>query len=553
MSEPGVSVGSAVAPKSNRYAVLIAGGGPSGLALAIELGWRGVSCIVVEQSDGTVGFPTTNLVNTRTSEHLRRWGIIDQVKHAGFPTDFPRNYIFVTRVFGYELARFEHPSNGDPQSRSPYSPQGRIWCPKLFFDPVLQQHAKSFRSVQVRFNTRLESFHQDANRVVAEVFDSANNRREQITADYLVACDGGGSTIRPQLGIRMEGNFVEGQNVAILFRSPLLLSNNHGKAVMYQVSNQKVLGAVAAVDGRELWRVNLRGIRPDQLPSLDGAQLIRDSLGSDVSFEILSVQPWDAHRVVAQRYSEGRVFLAGDAAHLLWPAGGFGMNTGVGDSVDLGWKLAATLQGWGGLRLLDSYEPERRPIGIRNVNEAGDMRADSDTQIPTSPLLEEDSEEGNRLREKAREAILRTRAKEFQHDSAGIELGYCYDDSPICIPDGTPPPPADHAIYVPTTWPGARAPHVWLRDGRSTLDLFSRGFTLLLVLCSKTTDAAALTSAAERVGLPLEVVTLDEPKVREVYERPLVLVRPDGHVAWRGGSVPANAADIIDQVRGAHP
>ena len=155
-------------------------------------------------------------------------------------------------------------------------------------------------------------------------------------------------------------------------------------------------------------------------------------------------------------------------------------------SVDLGWKLAATLQGWGGPRLLDSYEPERRPIGIRNVNEAGDMRADSDTQIPTSPLLEEDSEEGNRLREKAREAILRARAKEFQHDSAGIELGYCYDDSPICIPDGTPPPPADHAIYVPTTWAGARAPHVWLRDGRSTLDLFSRGFTLLLVLCSKT-------------------------------------------------------------------
>ena len=550
MSEAGVSVGSAEGSK--RCPVLIAGGGPTGLALASELGWRGVSCILVEQSDGSVGFPTTNLVNTRTSEHLRRWGLIGQIRLAGFPPDYPRNYIFVTRVFGRELARFEHPANGDPQARSPYSPEGRIWCPKLFFDPVLQRHAKSFRPVQVRFNTRLESFHHNSSKVVAEVFDAANNRREQIAADYLVACDGGGSTIRRQLGIRMEGNFVEGQNVAILFRSPLLLRNSHGKAVMYQVVNQKVLGAVAAVDGRELWRVNLRGIRPDQLPSLDGAQLVRDSLGPAVSFEILSVQPWDAHRVVAERYREERVFLAGDAAHLLWPAGGFGMNTGVGDSVDLGWKLAATLQGWGGPWLLDSYESERRPIGIRNVNEAGDMRADSDTQIPTSPLLEEDSEEGNRLREKAREAILRTRAKEFQYDSAGIELGYCYDDSPICVPDGTPPPPADHAIYVPTTWPGARAPHVWLRDGRSTLDLFGRGFTLL-VLASKITDIAAFASAAEKVGLPLEVVTLDEPKVREVFERPLVLVRPDGHVAWRGGSVPANAADIIDQVRGAHP
>jgi len=533
-----------------RCPVLIAGGGPTGLALASELGWRGISCIVVEQTDGTVGFPTTNLVNTRTSEHLRRWGIIDQIRNAGFPTDFPRNYIFVTRVFGYELARFEHPSNGDPQFRSPYSPEGRIWCPKLFFDPVLQQHANSFHSVQVRFNTRIESLNQDANRVVAEVVDIAHNRREQITADYLAACDGGGSTIRRQLGIRMEGNFVEGQNVAILFRSPLLLSNHHGKAVMYQVSNQKVLGAVAAVDGRELWRVNLRGIRPDQLPSLDVPQLIRDSLGSDVPFEILSVQAWDAHRVVAQDYSKGRVFLAGDAAHLLWPAGGFGMNTGVGDSVDLGWKLAATIQGWGGPRLLDSYEPERRPIGIRNVNEAGDMRADFDTQIPTSPLLDEDSEEGNRLREKACEAILRTRAKEFQHDSAGVELGYRYENSPICVADGTPPPPDDHATYTPTTWPGARAPHVWLQDGRSTLDLFGHRF-VLLVLSSKIIGISAFTSAAEAVGLPLQVVALDEPRARDTYERPLVLVRPDGHVAWRGDSVPHDVVDIIDQVRGA--
>ena len=311
-----------------------------------------------------------------------------------------------------------------------------------------------------------------------------------------------------------------------------------------------MLGAVAAVDGRELWRVNLRGIRPDQLPALDSAQLIRDALGPEVLFEILSVRPWDAHRVVAERYGKGRVFLAGDAAHLLWPAGGFGMNTGVGDSVDLGWKLAATIQGWGGPRLLDSYEPERRPIGIRNVNEAGDMRADFDTQIPTSAVLEEDSEEGNRLREKAREAILRTRAKEFQHDSVGIELGYRYDSSPICVPDGTPPPPDDHAHYVPTTWPGARAPHVWLQDGRSTLDLFGRGFTLL-VFSLKIADASAFTSAAERPGLPLKVVTLDEPRARELYEHPLVLVRPDGHVAWRGDSVPVNAADIIEQVRGA--
>ena len=224
------------------------------------------------------------------------------------------------------------------------------------------------------------------------------------------------------------------------------------------------------------------------------------------------------------------------------------MNTGVGDAVDLGWKLAAVLQGWGGPRLLDSYEPERRPIGMINVNEAGEMRAGYDTQIPFSPLLEENSEEGNRLREKARAAILRTRAKEFQHDSAGIELGYRYEDSPICVPDGTPPPPLDHGLYVPSTWPGARAPHVWIKDGRSTLDLFGKGYVLLNF---SGTNTSTITVAATKVGLPLEVINLDEVKVRQTYERDLVLIRPDGHVAWRGDATPMNATPIIEQVRGA--
>jgi hypothetical protein len=339
-------------------------------------------------------------------------------------------------------------------------------------------------------------------------------------------------------------------NVAVLFRAQLLSLSHHGPAVQYQIINAEVQGAIAAVDGRELWRLNIRGVRPEQVESLDATGILRRALGENIPFELLSVRPWTGHCVVAERYRAGRAFLAGDAAHLLWPAGGFGMNTGVGDAVDLGWKAAAVLDGWGGPRLLDSYESERRPIGMRNVTEAGEMRAGFDAQIPFSPLLEEDSAEGSRLREKAREAILRTRAKEFQHDSAGVELGYRYEGSPICVPDGTPPPPEDHATYIPTTWPGARAPHVWLQDGRSMLDLFGRGFSLL-VLSPKITDVAPFTAAARQVGLPLEVVGLDDPRVREYYERPLVLVRPDGHVAWRGDSVPDDAEAIIDRVRGA--
>jgi hypothetical protein len=283
---------------------------------------------------------------------------------------------------------------------------------------------------------------------------------------------------------------------------------------------------------------------------MNAPEKLRAALGDKIPFELLAVRPWTGHCVVAERYQQGRVFLAGDAAHLNWPAGGFGMNTGVGDAVDLGWKLAAVLQGWGGKRLLDSYTLERKPIAMINVNEAAEMRASFDHQTPFSPKIEEDSDEGKEIREKARAAILRTRAKEFQHDSAGIELGYRYEASPICAADGTPAPEFDHGRYVPSTWPGVRAPHVWLEDGRSTLDLFGSGFKLMN-LSGHNTNINEFTAAAGKIGLPLEVSALNDPNVGEIYERPFVLVRPDGHVAWRGSSLPEKPGDIIDRVRGA--
>ena len=536
---------------SKRYPVLIAGAGPVGLALAIELAWRGIRCLVVEQTDGSVDFPTTNLANTRTCEHLRRWGIADRMRfESGYPTDYPRNYLFVTRMNGYEIARFDHPANGDPNSRSPYSPEGRLWISKPYFDPVLHKHVATLPTVELRYNTTLESFQQDRRKVASKIVDLKSGRNETIETDYLVGCDGGKSVVRHLLNIQFQGVFAQGMNVAVLFRSPILQHTNHGPAVQYQIINSQINGAIAAVDGKELWRLNIRNVKLEQLDVMNAPEKLRYALGEGIPFELLAVRPWTGHCVVAERYQDGRVFLAGDAAHLNWPAGGFGMNTGVGDAVDIGWKLTAALQGWGGPKLLDSYTLERKPIAMINVNEAAEMRASFDNQTPFSPKIEEDNEEGKQLREKARAAILRTRAKEFQHDSAGIELGYRYENSPICVSDGTPPPALDHGLYIPSTWPGARAPHVWLKDGRSTLDLFGKGFTLL-VLSSTPTDTTVLTTAAKKIGLPLEVIALDEPLVRETYERRMVLVRPDGHVAWRGDAAAANAAEIIDRVRGA--
>src|SRR5258706_8072117 len=366
--------------------------------------------------------------------------------------------------------------------------------------------------------------------------------------DYLVGCDGGRRNIRRALGIKYDGVFSKGMTVAVLFRSPLLKLISHGPAVQYQIINAQINGAIAAVDGKELWRLNIRNVQQEQIDTLNAPEKLRFALGDNIPFEVLAVRPWTGHCVVADTYQSGRVFLAGDAAHLNWPAGGFGMNTGVGDAVDIGWKLAAVLKGWGGAKLLDSYTAERKPIAMINVNEAAEMRASFDNQTPFSPKIGEDSDDGIQLREKARAAIMRTRAKEFQHDSAGIELGYRYENSPICVADGTPAPELDHGLYVPSTWPGVRAPHVWLRDGRSTLDLFGKGFVLLNF---SGTNTNTITEAAKRVGLPLEAVSLDESKMREIYERDLVLIRPDGHVAWRGDAISSNVGEVIDKVRGA--
>jgi 2-polyprenyl-6-methoxyphenol hydroxylase-like FAD-dependent oxidoreductase len=531
-----------------RTPVLIVGGGPVGLALAVDLGWRGVPCLLVEQTDGAITYPTAESINTRTMEHLRRWGLADRLRNEGFPPDYPRIVRFVTRVMGYELARFPRPSNREQQVQSrDISPEGQIWCPKFWLDPALRDRARQFPCVELRLGWRLAHFEQDAAGVAAQLVEVATGRTQTVRADYLVGCDGGSSTVRRLLGIPLCGTFAEGHNLGVFFRAPTLLATNpHGPASQFFVVNRERRATVATVDGRELWRLTLL-VDPAETDRLDVPATIRTVIGADLPIEVLDVRPWAGHRVVAQRYREGRVFLAGDAAHLLWPSGGFGMNTGVGDAVDLAWKLAAVYYGYAGPYLLDSYESERRPIGVRNVEEAAHNKA-TDIQIPVPPDLEDDTPAGARARREVGAFIERTRRKEWQ--TLGIQLGYRYDPSPICWPDGTPPPSDDPSVYEPVARPGSRAPHVWLADGRSTLDLFGRGFVLLR-LRAPDLDTAPLERAARAVRLPLQVVDLAEPAVAERYERRLVLVRPDGHVAWRADTLPADPMALIDCVRGA--
>jgi hypothetical protein len=251
--------------------------------------------------------------------------------------------------------------------------------------------------------------------------------------------------------------------------------------------------------------------------------------------------------VVSDSYRNGRVFFAGDAAHLNHPSSGLGLNTGLGDAVDLGWKLAATLAGWGGSGLLESYETERQPVGRRNIGHA-DVSHAGDREREPPPEIFQDTPAGERARRKMGDAIVASMTRKFITD--GLALGYRYDPSPIAWNEAGAAPHASVEDYHPNAVTGSRAPHAWLSDGRSIIDLYGRGFTLLR-FGEAAPDVSAIARAFADRGVPLAVETVDDPAVGALYERRLVLVRPDGHVAWRADVPPADPSALVDRVRGA--
>lgn len=529
--------------------VLIVGAGPVGLSLAIELGWRGVPVTVIDQGDGRVPFPAGEAIFSRTMEHLRRWGCAERARtESAPPTDYPHRTLFATSVTGHVLAEFDYGvTNRSPGDYGPLTPEGPAFLSKFSFLPLLERTARLLPGVEIRFGTRLESFTQDSDGVRAVVRGADSEVSETLAGEYLVACDGGRSSVRRTLGVEFEGMFAQGQNFAVHFRAPqlarLLRERLGGPAVQIHTLSSERRPYITVVNGADQWRLSvyLEGESDDW----DAVAWVHEAVGAPIDVEILAAQPWSGHCVVARTYRAGRVFLAGDAAHLLWPKGGFGANTGIGDAVDLGWKLAATLHGWAGPALLDSYEQERRPIAVRNVAEASsNWMLDSELR-PAARLGRADAD-GDRAREEMGELIRRARGKEFR--SIGVQLGYRYSGSPICVPDGTPEPPDEPNDYTPSTWPGCRAPHVWLPDGSSVLDHFGRGFVLVV---SGTADPSELVKAAQRRNVPLAILRLTDPAAATLYERPLVLVRPDGHVGWRGGRAPADSLAVIDRLRGA--
>jgi 2-polyprenyl-6-methoxyphenol hydroxylase-like FAD-dependent oxidoreductase len=525
-----------------------------GLALAADLGWRGVSCRLIEQSDGVVTQPRMDLVGVRTMEFCRRWGIASWVENSPYPRDYPQDYVYVTALNGFELGREPFPCKRN-EARPLQSPQKRERCPQDMFDPILARLARSFSSVDLQYDKRIESITEHADHVVARATNLRTGGAEEISASYLVGCDGASSFVRATLGIGMSGKPVLTHTTnAIIECADFEKLHDKGRAYRFIfIGPEGTFATIVAIDGRHRWRLSIVGnAEPKSYTADEVRETAYRAMGRPFDFKILSILPWVRRELVADSYGTQRVFLAGDSAHMLSPTGGFGMNTGIADAVDLAWKLEGAVKGWGGPRLLGSYEAERRPVAVRNVAEASRNLASMlapRNERPPALVFQSGSAADACRREYGGRYAQRMRREWF---TIGIHLGYAYEDSPLISPDGTPPPAQDVSTYTPTARPGSRAPHCWINHDHteSTLDLFGRGFVLLRLGRGASTDGFVARAAEAR--LPLTIEDLDYPGVRDQYQSPLVLVRPDGHVAWRGDFEPADAERIIDIARGAN-
>jgi 2-polyprenyl-6-methoxyphenol hydroxylase-like FAD-dependent oxidoreductase len=529
--------------------VLIAGGGPCGLMLVNELGRRGIRCLLVDAKPGTAFNPQANATQARTMEHFRRLGFAQEVRAQGLPPDHPTDIAYFTRYARHELARITLPTAAEATVKIK-SMTGSWSAAELphrvsqkFVEQTLRRHAESWPSGDVRYGWKLERFHDSGDYVTATIRPTEGGGAKVLTAKFLVGADGARSLVRRELGIEWAGatgvqrDFMGGKMFALYLRAPDLLAVlRHPKAWMYVSVNHERRAFMACVDGVSEYAFHA-AVRPgedaDAWTEADARRVFAEAVGEDVPIDILSMGTWLAgHSLFAQRFQRNRVFIAGDAAHLFTPTGGLGYNTAVEDAVNLAWKLASVIRGQAAVKLLESYEAERKPVAERNTAFARRF-ADSVGLFTAKPELDEDSERGEAERLLAARHLNEHARLEF--NIPGVTFGGRYNSSPVIVYDGTSPPPDEPNVYIHTASPGGRPPHVWLDDGRSLFDLFHSEWTLL-VLGPVETATSEFVAAARSLGLDLRIVRLPLAQLRELYEAPLALIRPDQIVAWRGMS-----------------
>ncbi|WP_404712861.1 FAD-dependent oxidoreductase [Sphingomonas sp. MMS24-J13] len=538
--------------------VAIVGAGPVGLCLALDLAWRGIDVVVVEQHpEGQPPSVKCNHIASRTMEAFRRLGFVDKVRAVGLPDDYPNDVVLRTAGAGYELMRIHIPCRRDRYTDKS-GPDG--WWPtpepahrvnQIYFEPVLFAEAKANPRITILNHAEVIEVGQDAGGVRLIARDLGQGGRIEVTADYLVGCDGGRSMTRKAIGAKLHGDEVIQRVQSSFIRAPGLIDRvTKPDAWMSYIYNPERAGNLVAIDGREMWLVhNYLLDHEEGFDTVDRDACIRRLLGVDAAFEyeLLAKEDWIGRRLVVDKLREGRIFISGDAAHLWVPYAGFGMNAGIADALNLSWMLAAHLNGWAPAAILDGYENERLPITDQvsrfAMSHARGAIAER-TSVPAA--LEDDTFEGEASRQAVGEAAYRLHIQQFA--CAGLNYGYYYPDSMLIAYDGEPQPAYTMHDYTPSTVPGCRLPHLWLGDGGSLYDRLGPDYTLLRFDRAVPVDRL-LDAAAER-GVPVALLDLAFETLPAPYRHALCLCRPDGHVAWRGDAVPDRCDDLIGIIAG---
>ena len=515
--------------------VLIVGAGPTGLTLAIDLGRRGVRCMVIEQKEAPQFLPKMERCNARTMEIYRRIGIAEQVRAAGLPAHCPMDIFIVTSLIEPPLLHLPYPSVAQAQAEIAACTDGAMplepyqLISQYTLEPLLKSIAETLPTVDVQYGCEFVAFAQDAAGVRAKV--KTRSAVSELAGHYLVGCDGGSSGVRRQLGIKLSGDANLLQLRQALYRCDDLFERIPiGKGRHYHVADAHNSFLIVQ-DSTKHFTLHATVDSDDTMMSM-----FEQVVAMPVQYEMLSCAPWRQNLLLADGYGQGRVFLAGDAVHLMIPTGGLGMNSGVGDAIDLSWKLAATLRGWGGPKLLASYEIERRQVGERNVEASRHAsRGRRAWRAAFKPNIRDKTPEGAETRAKL--AGIADIEQRKSNEMIGAELGYRYRETPVIWPDAGEGPADDFMKYAPTSWPGARLPHVWLADGTALHDRIGDGFTLLR-LAGAPADSTLLARAFARYRAPFTVLDVADVGPRDVYGYDLLLLRPDLHVVWRGNHLP---------------
>lgn len=526
--------------------VLIAGGGPTGLFLALSLSWRGIGAVVAEpRRDLDRLRPRAKTTNARTMTHLRRLGLADGLRAAApLSAAYSDSIVFCTSLAGRELRRFPAALQLT-RGRYDLQPESGQQVPQPTVEQFLRDAVSADDRAALCLGLRFVSARDNADGSRTVTLADEQGAAQAVRCRYLIGADGIGSAVRKDAGLRLEGSSASKSNLGLVFRSRQLAARVAlGPAVQYWISGAEYAGMVGQLDLDGTWWVIVQGYDASlpKFRDVSRAALIRSLTGCDADIEVLAEDPWTARMLLADRYRVGRTLLAGDAAHSNPPWGGHGFNTGIGDAANLAWKLTAELHGWAGPALLDSYEEERRPVAQRTITEAAANAAMQADDL-MSDLLDAPGPAGDQARAAAARAL---EAKKSEFYALGLVLGYDYSGSSLVTASGAAAPPPDPVEYQPSAAPGCLLPHDWLGDGDSLYDRLGPDFTVLVA-----SDATALAEPFSRVvaatGIPAVVRTVPVPASR--WDAPAVLVRPDQHVAWRGAG-PGELAAALRRAAG---